>query len=66
MALYFIDTEKKGDAGHQVHREGCAHLPEKDKLYFVGSFATAKAAYDVSPLIYSPASYCPECSGKAA
>jgi len=66
MALYFIDTEKKADAGHQVHREGCSKMPAKESLYYVGSFATAKAAYDVSPLIYSPASCCPECSGTAA
>ncbi|MDK2777473.1 MAG: hypothetical protein KYX62_07425 [Pseudomonadota bacterium] len=65
MALFFIDTEKKADAGHQIHREGCPHLPDKDQLYFVGSFATAKAAYEVSPLIYSPASCCPACATPA-
>lgn len=64
MALFFLDAESKDSKGHQMHREGCSQMPARDKQVYVGSFATASAAFSVVPLIWSPVSYCPQCTGQ--
>lgn len=64
MALFFVDAEPSATQGHRLHREGCTQLPAAAQQVYVGSYATASAAFAVVPLLYTPVSYCPQCTGQ--
>ena len=65
MAEFVMEKAvKESGEVFQVHLLGCAQVTDPNGAYYIGSFATPVAAYNIAAgLKYSP-EYCPECLSK--
>ncbi len=64
MAEFFVN--KQADSDHTVHLSTCGQLPAQEQLMYIGSYASAQAAYKIATGYYPAVSYCPDCLPKAS
>ncbi len=66
MAEFYVHRQPSSENSHQVHDKDCTAIsPAKDFMY-LGSFATAQAAFKKASGFFDPISYCPACLSKHA
>jgi hypothetical protein len=66
MAEFYVNLDLLSDATRPVHRADCAQLPATDTLLYLGSYASAEAAYDKATNRLEGVIFCPDCLSKAA
>lgn len=61
MAEFYVTNEVVGESGNVVHSKTCESLPDSETLRYLGSFATADAAYNKAKGFCYQVSTCPAC-----
>lgn len=62
MKLYYIDSEKTIFGENEVHEEGCYRLPKKEKLEYLGTFASCHTAVKMARGQFEDVTGCYFCS----
>ena len=44
MYKYYINKNAQDNGDHEVHKEGCFHMPEKENRIFLGHFSHCEPA----------------------
>jgi len=61
MAEYALQKLDTAEEQYQVHNITCKKLPAADASRYLGSYATATAAYNKAMGLYNSVNYCPDC-----
>lgn len=60
---YYVHTTKDADGDHEVHKTGCAWLPNPENRVYLGQFASCGPAVTAAKKTkYVPADGCKHCS----
>ncbi|MDR9457610.1 MAG: hypothetical protein RI572_09385 [Salegentibacter sp.] len=66
MKLYYIDIEKTVFGENEVHEEGCYRLPKKEKMKYIGNFASCHTAVKRARKQFEDAVGCYFCTGQCS
>ena len=61
MARYYVNKNAQANGDHEVHREGCAWLPEIENRIYLGQFARCGPAVTEARKHYSQVNGCYYC-----
>lgn len=62
MPNYYVRTIAQANGDHEVHKEGCGHIPQPENRKYLGNFATCKAAVTEAKKTYPQSNGCYYCS----
>jgi hypothetical protein len=46
MAKYYVNMNAQENGDHEVHKEGCSHMPDPENQQYLGEFATCQDAVE--------------------
>jgi hypothetical protein len=61
FSLYFVSTKPRTNDFHQVHKEDCPFLPEKEKRIFLGQFDSENEALNEGKSYFRKSEFCRFC-----
>lgn len=61
---YYVNQNVQANGDHEVHREGCAYLPDLAKRIFIGLHESCHNATLVAKGLYPKANGCFYCSNE--
>ena len=63
MKRYYVETavQDKAKKEHQVHKEGCSHLPHKSSIEYIGEFDNCLDAVVEAARHYNSVNGCKYC-----
>lgn len=64
MARYYVHTRAQPNGDHEVHKLGCAHMPEEDNRIYLGDFDHCRGAVRKAKEHYSLVDGCYYCSNE--
>ncbi len=59
---YYVCKNAQANGYHEVHRQGCSYLPNKDNVLYLGEFTDCGSAMGEAKKFYSQANGCYYCS----
>ena len=59
---YYVNKNAQPNGDHEVHREGCAWLPDQTNRIFLGVFSTCAEAVSAARRWYQQVNGCYHCS----
>ena len=62
MARYYVNKNAQPNGDHEVHREGCAWMPEEQNRIYLGQFDSCHGAVREARKHYSQVNGCFYCS----
>ena len=62
MAKYYVNKNAQTTGEHEVHKEGCTYLPDKDNRIYLGDYTNCKPAITEAKTHYSNVDGCYWCS----
>ncbi len=62
MAKYYVNKNAQSNGDHEVHKEGCAWLPEAHNRIYLGDFASCAPAVKEAKKHYTQVNGCYYCS----
>ena len=62
MALYYMNKHAQSNGDHEVHRTGCAWMPNKENRLPLGDFSTCHGAVQKAKQFDPNADGCAHCS----
>jgi len=66
MPRYFVSKELQINGEHEVHREDCSLIPEKENCIFLGNYMSSETAVGVAENFYDNVQSCYQCGNGAA
>jgi hypothetical protein len=64
MALYYVNTNAQANGDHEVHKDGCDHMPSLVNREYLGVYDNCQDAVDKAKEKYSTADGCKFCCPK--
>ena len=61
MDKYYVNTIPQPNRDHEVHKEGCYHLPALSNRKYLGSFSNCADVVRVAKITYPTADGCYHC-----
>lgn len=61
MAFYYVNINEQSTGEHEVHQDGCKHLPEYENRKILGSFSNCSEALKEAKKHYSNVDGCFYC-----
>lgn len=61
---YYVNTNAQSNGDHEVHKDGCSHMPGVLNRKFLGSFTNCRDAVIEAKKTYSTADGCYYCSNE--
>lgn len=62
MAKYYVNKNAQNNGDHEVHKDGCAHMPSFENKQYLGEFSSCKGALVEAKKYFSSADGCYHCS----
>jgi len=62
MALYYVNKNAQSNGDHEVHKEGCSHMPNLENCLYLGDYSSCTGAVSKAKETYSTADGCYHCS----
>ena len=62
MALYYVNKNAQSNGDHEVHKTGCAWLPNAENRIYLGDFVSCVQAVTEARKHYSQVNGCAHCS----
>lgn len=62
MAKYYVNKNAQDNGDHEVHKETCKRLPDKENRLYLGDFASCRGAVQEAKKHYAKADGCFYCS----
>lgn len=62
MALYYVNRNAQPNGDHEVHKDGCSHMPDPGNRQSVGEHASCHGAVQAAKRFNSRANGCYWCS----
>jgi hypothetical protein len=62
MALYYVNHNAQSNGDHEVHRDGCTHLPDISNRLYLGIFSNCRDAVWEAKKTYPRSNGCYYCS----
>jgi len=62
MPKYYVNKNAQVNGDHEVHKEGCRHMPITTERVYVGDFPKCTSAVLRAKKIYKTADGCRNCS----
>lgn len=64
MAKYYVNKNAQSNGDHEVHKDGCAHMPSSDNRKYLGDFISCVSAVAEAKKHFSRADGCYYCSNE--
>lgn len=64
MSKYYVRTLAQANGDHEVHKQGCGHMPLPENRKYLGEFATCKSAVTEAKKTYLKSNGCFFCSNE--
>lgn len=64
MARYYVNKNAQANGDHEVHRDGCSHMPNPENRVYLGEFATCAPAVKAAKQTYPKSNCCFHCSNE--
>ena len=61
MYRYYVNKNAQSNGDHEVHKEGCSHMPDSKNMLPLGSFSSCKGAVREAKKYYRTADGCFYC-----
>ena len=62
MAKYYVNKNAQDNGDHEVHKEGCSWLPNKENRIYLGDYSACDDAVGEAKEHYSQVNGCYYCS----
>ncbi|ENP7383869.1 hypothetical protein ACEC18_004484 [Vibrio parahaemolyticus] len=62
MARYYVNKNAQANGDHEVHKQGCAWMPDEANRLYLGDFATCRSAVTEAKKTYPKSNGCFYCS----
>lgn len=62
MKNYYVNKNAQSNGDHEVHKEGCSHLPKPENRIFLGAFNNCTDAVREAKKNYTKTNGCYFCS----
>jgi len=56
VAKYYINKNAQDNGDHEVHKEGCSHMPHMENCIFLGHFSHCRGAVEAGKKYYATSS----------
>lgn len=64
MAMYYVHTSTDNQGNHEVHKQGCNHMPAEENRKYLGNFNNCWEAVAEAKKYYSNVNGCYFCSNE--
>lgn len=58
---YYVNTNAQSNGDHEVHKDGCTHMPDISNRKYLGNFSNCRDAVNEAKKTYSTADGCYYC-----
>jgi hypothetical protein len=62
MKKYYVNKNPQNNGDHEVHHEGCIHMPSAEQRLYLGAFPSCLGAVSASKRRYRSSDGCKICS----
>ena len=62
MPNYYVNRQAQANGDHEVHKDGCAYMPNQDNRLYLGNFSTCQEAVREAKRYFSQSNGCFFCS----
>jgi len=62
MASYYVNKNAQSNGDHEVHKEGCSHMPDVMNRQYLGEFTNCRDAVREAKKYYAQSNGCYYCS----
>lgn len=64
MFKYYVNRRTQANGDHEVHKEGCAFMPDPENRIYLGNFYFCREAVRESKIHFSQTNGCYYCSNE--
>jgi len=61
MARYYVNKNAQDNGDHEVHEQGCSHMPDMENRIYLGEFSSCQGAVRKAKEYYAKADGCAYC-----
>ena len=61
MAKYYVNKNAQSNGDHEVHKDGCDHMPYSENRIYLGEFYTCQSAVQEARKYYNRVNGCYYC-----
>jgi hypothetical protein len=61
MARYYVNKNAQSNGDHEVHEQGCSHMPYPENREYLGDFSSCKPAVAEAKKTYKQSNGCYYC-----
>ncbi len=61
MSRYYVNRNAQGNGDHEVHKDGCSHMPKPENRIYLGRFDNCRGAVREAKKRYQKSNGCYFC-----